>query len=385
MKIGEKLKRWRDLSRLRSRLRRDASPSAYGDLAERLISAGSVEEALAVAEEGLRAFPDSERLAQVRLFSKRGRLTGQIRRLRDDVLRRPTPVVYTQLAGIYRELGSHDEALQTAQECAERFPLNENPYLIQGEIRLERFLLDVIARDAILAEQALRRVTRINGHNVKAHLLLAELYWLTGAVSACRRHLRSVLTITPTARDVQDFMRQLGQADAQQPEAEEDFEELAKRIEEIGTFANATTEFPGLRSPAPGEVRSRTRVDVDSLKLEIAELGHTEGVRSSILLDKDGEILADCTDGMGLTRKQFGDLVTSVSGTADDASRRMDTGALVRVEIETPAGSIMVARVRGLTIGMLFAEPLRADRLWEILQDSVARNMSAADREGAHA
>ena len=100
MKIGEKLKRWRDLSRLRSRLRRDASPSAYGDLAERLISAGSVEEALEVAEEGLRAFPDSERLAQVRLFSKKGRLTGQIRRLRADLLRRPTPVVYTQLAAI---------------------------------------------------------------------------------------------------------------------------------------------------------------------------------------------------------------------------------------------------------------------------------------------
>lgn len=385
MKIGEKLKRWRDLSRLRSRLRRDASPSAYGDLAERLISAGAVEDALAVAEEGLRAFPDSERLAQVRLFSKRGRLTSQIRRLRDDVLRRPTPVVYTQLAGIYRELGSHDEALQTAQECADKFPLNENPYLIQGEIRLERFLLDLIARDAILAEQALRRVTRINGHNVKAHLLLAELYWLTGAVSSCRRHLRSVLTITPTARDVQDFMRQLGQSDAQQPETEEEFEELAKRTEELGVFVNAGAGFPGLRGPAPGETRSRTRVDVESLKGEIAALGGTEGVRSTILLDRDGEILADCTDSTGLTRKQFGELVTSVSTTADDASRRMDTGALVRVEIETPAGSIMVARVRSLTIGILFTEPLRSDRLWEILQDSVARNMSAADKEDVHA
>lgn len=385
MSIGERLKRWRDLARLRAQVRRAPSPSAYGELAERLIAFGETDAALAAAEEGLRSFPDSERLSQVRLFAKKGRLTGQLRKLRDDVVRRPTPVVFTQLAAIYRELGQVDDALQTAQECAERFPLNENPYLIQGEIRLERFLRDLIARDAVLAEQALRRVARINGHNVKAHLLLAELYWLVGATAACRRHLRSVLTITPTARDVQDFVREVGTPDGSEPEAQEDFEELARSVEEQGAFAHPAERFPNLRGTQGEAPRQRARLDVESLKTEVVALGSHEGVRNSIVLDKDGEALADSTDGMGLTRKQFAELVTAIAATADDASRRMDTGALVRAEIESPSGNITVARVRNLTVGILYADPLRGDRVWEILQDFVARNLTSAEREGARA
>ena len=385
MSIGEKLKRWRDLGRLRRQTHKAPSPSAFGELAERLISLGETDDALAVAEEGLRTFPDSERLSQVKLFAKKGRLTGQLRKLRDDVVRRPSPLVYTHLAAIYRELGNQDDALQTAQECAERFPLNENPYLIQGEIRLERFVRDLIAKDAILAEQALRRVTRINGHNVRAHLMLAELYWLVGAVPACRRHLRSVLTITPTAKDVQEFVREVGAPDAADSAEDVDFEEMAKSVEENGAFAQPVERFPSLRTGAAQQSRSRTRLDVETLKGEIAGLGTNDGVRNSIVIDKDGEVLADYTDGMGLTRKQFAELVTSVSATADDASRRMDTGALVRAEIESPTGNVTVARVRNLTIGILFTDPLRSDRVWEILQDFVARNLTTSEREGAHA
>lgn len=386
VKIGERLRKWREVSRLRRQTRNAPSPSAFGELAERLIAFGEVEEALAAAEEGLRTFPDSERLAQVRLFAKRGRLSGQLRRLREDVQRRPTPVVYSQLAALYRDLGQTDDALQTAQECAERFPLNEGPYLVQGEIRLERFLRDSIARDAILAEQALRRVTRINGHNVRAHMLLAEIYWLLGDLAACRRSLRSVLAVTPAARDVQEFIRELGNPDASpEPDAAQPLEELAQQVEETGAFARPPERFPSHRQPGSPDARPRARLDVESLKAQIVELGSHDGVRNSIVLDKDGESLADYTDGAGLTRRQFAELVTAVSATADDASRRMDTGALVRAEIQSPSGNVTVARVRNLTIGLLYADPLRSERVWEILQDFVARNQAAAEREGASA
>lgn len=374
------------MSRLRRQTRSAPSPSAFGELAERLIAFGEVDEALAAAEEGLRTFPDSERLAQVRLFSKRGRLSGQLRRLREDVQRRPTPVVYAQLAGIYRELGQAEDALQTAQECAERFPLNEGPYLVQGEIRLERFLRDTIARDAVLAEQALRRVTRINGHNVRAHMLLAELYWLVGDLASCRRSLRAVLSVTPGARDVQEFVRELGLPDGAAESAEPTgFEELAQQVEESGTFARPSERFPTHRPAGSPDARPRGRLDVESLKTAIVELGSHDGVRNSIVLDKDGEVLADSTDGASITRRQFADLVLAVAATADDASRRMDTGALVRAEIENPSGNVTVARVRNLTIGILYADPLRSERVWEILQDFVARNQAAADPEGARA
>lgn len=388
VKIGETLRRWRDVARLKSRTRRDPSPSTYGELAERLIAFGSTDDALEIAEEGLRLFPDSERLAQVRLFAKKGRLTVQLRKLREDVVRRPAPAVFTQLAEIYRELGSHDEALEVAAECAERFPLNEGSYLIQGEIRLERFLRDAIAKDAVLADEALRRVTRLNAQSGRAHLLLAELYWLTGEMTSCRRHLRTVLAITPGAKGVQELVRRLGADVPEAPPADGadplTFADRARDIEERGVFVNRPGDFPSTR-PATGVDRSPARIDIESLRVEVVALGQTYGVRNAIVLENGGDILADHTDGSGLTRRQFSELVTAVTATADDASRRMDTGALVRAEIESPSGNVTVVRARNLTIGVLYADPLRSERVWELVQDFVARSVTSSAGEAARA
>ena len=45
--------------------------------------------------------------------------------------------------------------------------------------------------------------------------------------------------------------------------------------------------------------------------------------------------------------------------------------------------NVTVARVRNLTIGLLYADPLRPDQVWEMVQDFVARNLTAT--EGARA
>ncbi len=384
MALVERLKKWRGLARLKSKARRDPSPASYGELAERFIALGETDAALRVAEQGLQLFPDSERLAAVRTYAKKGRLTVQLRRLREDAARRPNPLTFAQLAEIYRDLGSLDDALAITAECAERFPLNESPYLVQGEIRLQRFLHDVIAKDAIIAENALRKVVRLNAHNVKAHLLLAEIYWLVGMPSACRRHLRSVLTIMPTARDVQDFLKETDTT-AETAGDEGEFEDLAQQTQERGTFANPAELFPDPQTKgASSQGKPRTHVDLDGLREKVLALGANQGMRNAVVLGKDGEILADFTDADSLSRNQFAELVSAIESTAGDASRRMDTGALVRVEIEGPAGSVTVARARSLTVGILYVDPLRHERVWELLQDFVARNL-AAQREESHA
>lgn len=387
MTIADRLKRWRDLARLRARAKSDPTPGAWTELAERLIAFGEVDDALRAAEEGLRAFPDSERLAQVRLFARKGRMSGQIRQLKDDIVRRPSPAAYAQLAQIYRELGSHDEALEIAAQCAERFPLNEAPHLLQAEVRLERFLRDQVARDAITAEAALQRVVRLNGHNARAHLLLADLYHVAGALSACRTHLRLALSANPQARDVQEFLARIG-ADADAagaPADEEDFRDAARRIEETGEFSNPPGSVPGARIEGPsGERRDRAQIDVDALRLRVVDLGAAEGVLNSAVLDRDGAVLADASASGGMPRRQFAELVGSVASTSDEASRRMDTGALVRAEIEGPAGNVTVARVRSYTIGVLYTAPLTPERVWARIEDLAARNVGAA-REPAHA
>lgn len=371
MRFVEWLRRWREVSRLRGRLRRSPSPAAFGDLAERLIAFGDAEAALRVADDGLATFPDSERLAQVRLFVKRGPLNTRLRKLRDDLARRPTPSAYERLAETYRELGSVGDALATAEECAERYPLHESPHLVQGEIRLDRFRQDLIARDAVRAEQSLGRVARINARCVKAHLLLAELHWLVGDRTTCRRHLRAVLDVTPGARDVQDFLRGIAEGGA---DDDLDFAERARAVEERGSFAEAPEAFPGAAArPGP---RTPARLDVEEFKLRMTDLAGARGVRNTIVLDRDGAILADASDGAGLTRGQFGELVATVATVSDDAGRRMDTGALVRAEVDSPSGHVTVARVRHLTVGILYGDPLRPEPVWEALQDAVARSLT---------
>ena len=62
MGILDKLKRARDLARLRAQVKKSKSPTAYAALAERLVAFGDLDEALSVAEEGLSHHPSSERL-----------------------------------------------------------------------------------------------------------------------------------------------------------------------------------------------------------------------------------------------------------------------------------------------------------------------------------
>ena len=384
MALLARLKRWRGLSLLREQVRAAPSPASYGGLAERLIALGEIEEALRVAEEGLSRFPDSERLAHVRLFTRKGRLSDQIRKLREDLHRRPSPLAYSQLAQVYRDLGSVDEALAVANECAERFPLNEAAYLIQGEIRVERFRRDLIAKDALIAEAALGKVTRLNEHSATAHLLLAELHWLTGNVAECRRRLRSVLAITPTARDVQEFLRELdGAGDSASP-VEESLQDLAEKVEAGAAFANPTDRFPRIASRAPSAPGAAHSYDAASVHEHMADLCDTPGLRNAVVLGRDGASAGAYARSDGLTAEHFVELVCAIRDTADDASRRMDTGTLLKAEIEGPGGNVVLTRVRGLTIAILFSEPLRADRAAEIVSELLARS-SSPGREAAHA
>jgi len=95
-----------------------------------------------------------------------------------------------------------------------------------------------------------------------------------------------------------------------------------------------------------------------------------------VLLDRAGKVLAEHADDAGLSRDDFAHLVREIRRTADQTSRRMDAGALVRAEIESPAGDLTVVRVQRLTVAALYSEPLRAEGVWEMLQDVTARNIS---------
>jgi tetratricopeptide (TPR) repeat protein len=380
--IVERLKRRLALARLRRAVSRSPSPATFADLAERLISLGEVAEALRTAEEGLSLFPDEDRLAHVRSYAMKSRLSGRIRGLRDEIARRATPLAYAQLAGIYRELGDQAEALAIAADGAARFPLNEANFVVQGEIRAERFRRDLVARDAVTADEALTKVVRLNPQNVSARLLLAEIHWLAGDARGCRGHLREALAAGAVAADVRGFHDELEAECGAPDDAAPSFESLAEAVESARAFAGDPARFPAACArPAADAAPRRARCDADGARQAMAALGRIDGARNAVVLGRDGATLAEFAAFDGLATAGFVELVKDVHDVADDAGRRMDAGALVRVEIEGPCGNVTVSRSRGLTAAMLYTAPLRADRAGALLLDLIARTPASARGE----
>ena len=378
MTLVGRLKRWQDLSRLRRQARREPSPSTFAELAERLIALGEHDEALQVAEEGLTAYPHADRLEHVRLYVKKNRMTGELRRLREEIQRRPTALGYSRLAKLYRELGSHDEALAIAAACAERFPTDETAFLLQADLRRERFRRDMVAKDAVMAESALRQALRLNPKNVDARVRLAELCHLVGLREACAEHLRAARDASPSSPDLTALVAELGEA----PEAdEESFSEMAERVQAEGAFAGDPSKFDGGGGDAPAQDE---HVDAGSLIAAMSSFAGHAGLRNVVILGRQGVVVADHSGPQGMPRAPFAQLVAEIRDAADDASRRMDTGALSRADVEGPGGSIVVTRVHGLTLGMRYAEPMKSDRAWQLLQDFTARQL-ASGREASRA
>jgi len=120
---------------------------------------GEIDEALRTAEEGMEGIP---RLPTAWLTSacsrRRAALTGQIRKLREDpAAPSETTLTYTQLSQIYRELGSHDEALGS-RRVRGALPAERGAVPDPGrEIRVERVPAATSSRrTASSAEAALR-------------------------------------------------------------------------------------------------------------------------------------------------------------------------------------------------------------------------------------
>jgi tetratricopeptide (TPR) repeat protein len=381
--------RFGELGRLRKAAKKRPTPETLGALAERYIALGKLEDASRVAEAGLARFPASERLRKVSTYAKKSRRKAQIAKLRAEMKERPTPSVYSQLADIQRELGNHEDALAICHQCIERFPLNENPYLIIGEIRLTRFISDRIGHDGVEAEQQLQRVVKLNGQNLKAHLLLGQLYFLIGALEPMRDHLEICLAISPGIPEFEDFLRHAeagrflsGSAHVEEDDFLDDEEgltvdELIRSVEVERAFRNPPDAFPKNRLINTGNPTAKAVLDVEGLRANLGRIGAGDGIRNAVILDRDGEHLADLSDPDSLTRKQFSELVSEIVSTSEDASRRMDVGSFQWCTVEGNFGGVTISRVKNISLGMKFDPGVRPERAHRMLEGFASQNLTA--------
>ncbi len=116
MRLLQRLKIWKELRRLESKVHETLSPSTYVDLGQVYINMDMIDHSLRVAEEGLSLFPQSEELRKLRKFAKKSQLNKQIKELRTRLNKCPRPGLYRELADLYLELGDFGAVHGVAEE-----------------------------------------------------------------------------------------------------------------------------------------------------------------------------------------------------------------------------------------------------------------------------
>jgi predicted regulator of Ras-like GTPase activity (Roadblock/LC7/MglB family) len=160
-------------------------------------------------------------------------------------------------------------------------------------------------------------------------------------------------------------------------ESEATVDDLIRRVEQLGEFRDRPEDCPAFRLLPQTAGTAAARLDMENLKQNLREIGGRSGVDNAVILDRDGEPLADCSETDSLTRKQFSELVQEILKTSEDTSRRMDVGTFHWCTVEGAFGGITIAKVKSVSIGMKYDGQIRPERAHVMLQEFAARNFTA--------
>jgi tetratricopeptide (TPR) repeat protein len=350
---------------------KNPSPEAFALLAQKHIEMGEMDVALQVADRALQTFKNSQKLKDIVSFIRKKQSQGQVRHLQDEIRVKPSPNVYTQLAGIMRDLGDVDHALDLLTECAEKFGSDPVAFRMIGQIRLEHFLHEVIAYDGIHALEAIQKAKSLAAEDSGARMLAAQLYYAVGANALAVRELKAELDRNATALDIKSFLEDIGN-----PGALEDgttAESLIERCEETGSLVNSLQGFPRVKPGLAQRTGATPKINPVAAMAKAQEIAGTPGVVNLVILDREGRAVASVRGENPLDGEAFRELAHAVERVAYEACRRMDIGSFVKGSCLVPGGGVAFVRRRGTTFAMLFTEPMKADRAAVFLEDFVSK------------
>ncbi len=378
--VLEKLRKMSDLHRLRGAVKRAPTPAAFADLAERYISLGKIRDASRIAKRGLALFPSSERLASISTYLRKDGLKGEISRLKKQAATHPAPAVFNSLAHCYLELGDHERTLAICDECASRYPLNEKPYLVAGEVHAEKFFQHILANDGIEGEALLRRALRLNAQNLKARLILAQLYYAIGALDHFDAELAEIRRLSPDYEDLMIFRT------AMEVPAEEDpsstpgpsTAERCRAAEANRRFVHHPGRFPLSALTDPSScICTEAHIDKARISDTVIELASHQGITNVMALGPDGRPVNMAGGTSQLSCEEFAALAAEILDTASDATRKMEFGALDWCTIEGDFGGITVNQLKGVALAASFGRPLKVGPARRLVGEFAARSLSA--------
>lgn len=359
------------IRKLQDEAEANPSPESLAALAQKHIEMGNLAEALQVADRGLHTFKASGKLKDIVAFVRKKQSQDTVKHLRDEIRVKPSTLAYSQLAGIYRDLGDIDQALDLLTECTEKFKEDQSAFRMLGQIRLENFLQEVIAYDGQHALEALRKVRALNPADTGARMLIAQLYFAVGANAAAVDELKAELAQNPTALDLEPFINDLGSP----PPLDKDvtIESLIDRCEESGALVNSLQGFPRIKPGLASRTAAAPKINPVAASARVQEYSGIPGMGNLALLDKEGRSISACTGETGLDKEVFRDLAWSIQSVAYEGCRRMDIGSFSKGCLLFPGGGISFVRRRGTTFAMGFGEPMKPDRAASLLEELVVK------------
>lgn len=345
-----------EIERLEAEAQTNPTPAALTALAERYLAGGEVDRALETAKRAADQFPDSSRARTTYQSIRKLQLQAHILELQKKIGHNPIPTDYERLADIYcRELGNRDRALEVVREGLERFPKSEGLHYLDGQVRLDRFHEEFIARDGQKCIDHLREATHLNPQNFKAWLLLARLYGEIGMSSAARACVTTLHQLAP----YDDLVRALEQAVAR-PAAFTDIEEALRAVEAQGGLSpegQTVAAVFGAKAAAPP-----VPVGAEEAHGLVKGLLGRPWALGAFAFTTAGQSLAH-ESRPPLDGNAWQDVLLTLHRNAEDASRRMDIGSFLFGTLDCPHHRVHLRERGALVLALVVQPSARADEV----------------------
>ena len=343
--------------------------------AERLVAAGRHEEALQVAESGLRRFPGASRLRSVIQYVRRTGAQTRLSELKTTLDERKDERAYRELIALHLDLGNKDQALEVARGFAEEFPDSPEAHVQLGEVYLSRYFGELFARDAWTASECFERALELAPDTIRAQARLALLFYAIGAYRSCANRLGEVLRIDPSNARAAEFQTQM--VSVAGDEVEEDIEYLLDYAEDRQEIPNDPAVFPGGK-----RFSLENQGGALSPKLfaaAAAGIGRRLRIEQLAAIGSGGRPLAVA----GENKENFVRLACRLDAAARRAGRHMNFGTMRRFMVEGKFGRVVLVPAGNCAVAARAPRSVGTDRIAQGLEMVVSASRAEEGEEDA--
>lgn len=342
-------KKKKKIKAAREEAKSNPTPKTTATFAEVLIECNEYDNALAVLEMGVKAFPDSDLLQQKFKQLKKMKYQDPIRELKRSIDQNPDPISYARLADIYIKIGEEDKAIEIGQTGTDKFPDYEGNHLILGKLRWERYRDNLIARDGVKAVEHFEQAVKLNPNNYKILFQLARIYVEIGAPQSALDKISIILQAYPhddNAKKLQRRAKLLPQVrENDLDDLFKDFQSKNPNVKKMDSSMGSGIAHKFISDPA--FLKDKSQV--------LLQLAHLQGL--IIINSEDQVLLSEFKEGS--LKGKVETSILRVVKAAKGCSLRMDIGALQDSRIEGPKGWIYLRGFVQLIFVFMFTKQAR--------------------------